>query len=48
MSENNYFNEEDKARKGAITDGLKRCAVNLGSAFGLNIVEDAEAYGLLK
>ena len=41
LSKNDYGNE-DKARKGAITDGLKRCAVNLGATFGLNIVEESE------
>ena len=38
----------DKARKGSVTDGVKRCAVNLGSAFGLNIVKDAKDYGIIK
>ena len=36
------FNEEDKAIKGAVSDGLKRCAVNIGEAFGLNIMDNKE------
>ncbi len=47
LSMNDYSNE-DKARKGSITDGLKRCAVNLGATFGLHIVEDAKKHKVIK
>lgn len=37
-----YIGETDKSRKGAITDGLKRCAVGFGSCFGLHIADMEE------